>query len=132
MVLSTDLEIVQANVLSKLPEALLSIDSGVPWPPPPPWVPGSTKQVPGLPPYKASHSAASLICRRIVWDVGKPPFHVAVPIVIPVVPSKPMLLGLPSGRWNEKLSKFGGSDHAPPLSPTATVVMLSGCVAGSG
>src|SRR5215467_3622560 len=91
-------------------------------------VPGNTKHVWEFSPSRL-HSASSLMCSRMIWSDGTPAFQVAVPIVWEL-PSKPMLLGLPSGRWKEKLSKLGGSVHALASSPTATVLTLSGCVPG--
>src|SRR5438093_4337428 len=131
MVLSTSLVIDQTNVLSKLPAAVLSIPRAPPSPPPPPPPsPGRTKQVPGLPPYSAAHSAASLMWSRILSNpAGTPLFHVAVPISCDA-PSYGMLLGFPSGRSNEKLSRYVGSPQAAPLFPSATVTTASGRASG--
>src|SRR5258708_2757354 len=69
-------------------------------------VPGKTKHVSVPAPYSALHSAGSLMWRTMVWLVGRLPGHVAVPIVIPVVPSSGTLFELPPplGRPKEKLS----------------------------
>src|SRR5437879_4126183 len=66
-------------------------------------LPGRTKQVPGFPPYSLSHTAGSLMCSRIVWLVGTPALHVALPTVW-VEPSNGMLVGSPLGLMKENLS----------------------------
>src|SRR2546426_2899282 len=67
------------------------------------------------------------MCSRILSNpVGGPLLQVAVPNVCEL-PSYGMLLGLPSGRWNEKLSNAAGSVQALRSAPFAlgsTVIVL--------
>jgi hypothetical protein len=64
----------------------------------------------------------------MVCEVGADPDHVAVPIVIPVVPSSSMLLGLPPPRLKEKLPLGGGAPASKGVesAPTAEAVTVVG------